>query len=329
MLYVNYQDMSRVILQRRGALPDRIDMVAGIPRSGIVPATMIATMLNAPLTDTESLIEGKLYGHGYTKNSPDIDRALAPGRTVLVIDDAVGSGRTFREVQEKFAAAELTGNFVYCAIYAPARKHPDVDIVLRVVPPGPLFQWNVMHHRILAKACVDIDGVLCCNPMPQQDDDGRAYESFLDTTSVLHKTSGEIGWLVTSRLEKYRANTEDWLARNGIIYRELIMAVGQEDHENSSQYKARVYSRTGAELFIVSEAEDAERICSLSNLPVLSIATQRIILPETMPGMSVNKVLSTRSLTRRRRIAKAKFALRRIIGNKAYWSLKKLARRDR
>lgn len=38
-----------------------------------------------------------------------------------------------------------------------------------------------MNHGILKKACLDIDGVLCVDPTPEENDDGPRYREFLLT----------------------------------------------------------------------------------------------------------------------------------------------------
>ena len=86
-----------------------------------------------------------------------------------------------------------------------------------------IFEWNVMHHHLLVSSCIDIDGVLCRDPTEAENDDGAAYERFLDTVPAREVPEAPLGWLVTCRLEKYREQTEAWLNRHAIRYRELVM----------------------------------------------------------------------------------------------------------
>lgn len=51
---------------------------------------------------------------------------------------------------------------------------------------------------------MDIDGVLCADPTPEENDDGEKYRHFLLNTPPLFIPKVTIGTLVTSRLEKYR-----------------------------------------------------------------------------------------------------------------------------
>ena len=85
------------------------------------------------------------------------------------------------------------------------------------------FQWSFMRTPELRNYCLDIDGVLCRDATKAEDDDGPNYLRFLRDASPLFIPTAEVGWLVTSRLEKYRAETETWFERYSIRYRELVM----------------------------------------------------------------------------------------------------------
>ncbi|MCT4578123.1 phosphoribosyltransferase [Donghicola sp.] len=321
MKFISVQDMSAAILANRRKLPDKIDLVVGIPRSGMLPATMLATQLNLPLTDLDGLVSGKVFGYGATKDAPDVDKAMSEQRTVLVIDDTVGSGRAFKKA--RVALEGVSGNIVFCSVYSQVAKHPDVDVVLETNSLSPVCQWNMMHHAVLQNACVDIDGVLCCNPEAHEDDDGKAYRKFLQTAEKLHATSGEIAWLVTSRHEKYRAETEAWMRDNGVRYGKLIMTQTDEEKANSPAFKARIYVETGADLFIESEAYDAAEIQKISQRPVLCVATQSMIHDGSPIRMrSANGSKGSAAL-----LAKVKLQARRMAGDKFYYAMKTLAGR--
>ncbi len=322
MQFVNFQGLSHALLSNRKKLPKRIDLIVGIPRSGMLPATMLATQLNVPMTDIDGFKEGRIFGHGSTKNAPDIDKALSSDRTVLVIDDTVNSGKAFKKVRESLQGIE--GNIVYCAVFSVVSKHPDVDIVLEQVALS-MCQWNMMHQQILKNSCVDIDGVLCRNPEPKEDDNGKAYRRFLRDVELLHATTGEIGWLVTGRLEDYREETEAWLEQHGIKYRELVMAKSEKEHSDPSAYKARIYRETGADLFIESEAPDAVEIFAQSKKPVLCIETQMMISDPTSIPSYRKMAAGGKSFTT---LAKVKLYLRSLTGDRIYYTLKGLAGRS-
>lgn len=308
MQYRSFADLSDALLQNLHRLPGDIDLVVGIPRSGLLAANMLALALNLPLADFEGLLAGRLLAAGRTKRRELLDRPIDGCRKILLLDDSINSGQSMREALDKLAAAGLRDRVVSCAVYGDRPDHAEVDVVLEVVPQPRMFQWNFLHHYRLGECCFDIDGVLCCDPTPEQNDDGEAYEAFLTSTRPLLVPTRRIGHLVTSRLEKHRPATEAWLKANGIEYDRLWMLDLPSAEERRRQkahapFKAGVYRRTGAFLFIESEADQAREIANLSGKPVLCIATQDVVEPSTLDLKTVAHALH--SERRRRQLSGA------------------------
>lgn len=280
---------------------------------------MIATQMNIPMVDADGFLEGKLFRHGSTKKRPDLERSLAPDRTVLIIDDTVGSGRAIRELKAEIAAREITGNLVFAAIWSPVMNHPDVDVVLERFEKAICFPWNIMHHAILNDACVDIDGVLCASRQAHEHFDPKSYVRFLENAAPIHGTSRKIGWLVSSRPEKYRAVTEHWLAKNGIEYGRLIMAT-PEDVLDLNAFKARIYRETGAKIFIKGENENAALVAQLSGRPVVCMNSLQMIYPADTQAIKRYRQESKADWHQRQ--STLKLAVRRMIGADVYAMLK-------
>jgi uncharacterized HAD superfamily protein len=149
-----------------------------------------------------------------------------------------------------------------------------------------------MHHSFLETSCVDIDGVLCLDPTEAENDDGPAYEKFLLNAVPLHKPTRRIGSLVTSRLEKYRGLTEEWLGRHSIAYDKLFMLDLPSQAERRrlgvhGSFKAGVYRDSDALLFIESERNQAEVIAKMSGKPALCIETQEMFSADTLSAVAL------------------------------------------
>lgn len=332
MNYRSIADMNDTIMRNLPRLPRDIDLVVGVPRSGLLAGNLLCLALNIALTDVEGFLEGRVLAAGKTRRTARLDRDPAALKRVLVIDDSVYRGHAMTEVRRRIEAAAPEAEITYCAVYGNETSHPSVDIVLEAVPQPRMFQWNVFHHGSLEHCCVDIDGVLCCDPTHEENDDGERYLRFLAETAPMLTPSKPIGWLVTSRLEKYRAQTEDWLEKAGIAYRELIMldlpsAEARRKARAHGSFKGEVYRRLDALLFIESELEQAEEIAQLSGKPVLCIETHHVVTPE--PSLlAIGQKL--RSLPRRRRVAESlpvlNLAARSLLGERAYGGLRALVK---
>lgn len=336
MNYRSLADLNDAIITNLHRLPSDIDLVVGIPRSGLLAANLLSLVSNIPLTDLDSFLEGRIYSSGTsTKRTQRLDRSLSDMRRILILDDSIKSGDAMRRARARITEAGVKGEIIFAAVYGLKNTHPDVDIIFEQVSNPRIFQWNFMHHIVLDQACVDIDGVLCVDPTKQENDDGEAYRRFLSEAVPLHTTSRKIGWLVTSRLEKYRDLTEAWLKSRGIEYGELIMLNLPSAEERRRQgvhgsFKADFYRKTESTLFIESEERQADIIARLSGKPVLCVETHQIHLPNPLSSAAVQQ--NIRNLPNRLRQRKHstgnhwKVMARGILGDRTYQTLKKLIR---
>jgi uncharacterized HAD superfamily protein len=157
-----------------------------------------------------------------------------------------------------------------------------VDYCLEHVSTPRYFQWNIFNHTTLNKACFDIDGVLCVDPTDAQNDDGPKYRQFLLNAEPLYIPGTKLGTLVTSRLEKYRKETETWLRKHQIQYQELVMldlpsAEARQKANNHSKHKAGHYSSSNYVLFVESDLRQAVEINRLTKKPVFCTQTFEMI----------------------------------------------------
>ncbi len=278
MYYRNVKDLNNIILQRLSIIPRDFDLIVGVPRSGMLPANLLALYLNKPYTDIHSFLNGHIYKAGARSQFFDISEF----KNILVVDDSIASGSAMVEVKESLKHFDDKFNIKYCAIYVIPGKEKMVDYYFENVPLPRYFQWNILNHTTLEKACFDIDGVLCADPLPEQNDDGPKYIDFILNAPPLFIPGSKIGTIVTSRLEKYRKETETWLANNNIKYNDLVMLdlpnmEARQRANNHGDHKAKAYMAKPYVLFIESEYHQAVEINRISKKPVLCTANFEMI----------------------------------------------------
>lgn len=264
-------DLTSLVRDQVNHLPRDIDLVVGVPRSGLLAATMVALLRNLPLATPETLASGEFLSGGQSRGmngAPAIDRVRSP----LVVDDSVHTGSAMAAAKTA-SKRQLGVEPKTMAAYVAPEAMGAVDIALEACPMPRMFEWNWMHHADLSCCCVDIDGVLCKDPEPFQNDDGVEYRRFLLDAEPKYLPSRPVGWLVTSRLGCYREETEKWLECNNVSYESLhmsphaTMAERQQAGDHAFQ-KARVYKTTPSRLFIESEQGQAEVIAQIAAKPV-------------------------------------------------------------
>ena len=270
MYYRNISDINQIILKRLSIIPRDFDLIVGIPRSGMLPANLLALYLNKPYTDINSFINGHIYKAGARGQFFDI----RDFKKILVVDDSIASGSAMIKCKESLKHLESEFSISYCAIYVIPGKEKMVDYFFETVPLPRYFQWNVLHHTTLEKACFDIDGVLCIDPTEDQNDDGPKYRDFVLNAPPLFIPGSKIGTIVTSRLEKYRPETETWLKANNVKYNDLVMLdlpdmEARQKANNHAGHKAKAYLSKPYVLFVESDLSQAVEINRIAKKPVL------------------------------------------------------------
>lgn len=304
MNFRSVAQLSDQLIQWSKGLPQDFELVVGLPRSGLLAANLLALYRNLPVADLDGVLAGRTIGAGTTRvdpfgeveprgacdpaRSPAAERFLDRPRKVLVLDDSTYSGDSLRLARKQVEAAELDHHVEYGAVYVTPETISVADHHCEVLGHPRCFEWNVLHHHVLSRACVDLDSVLCVDlPQPTGADDA-AYRSALRTARPRHAITAYIGQLVTDRPERYRAETERWLDEQRIAYGDLVMArtgAGPRlrDLHASGAHKASVYRDGSATFFVGGDIGLAVEIANLSRRAVLSTDTMQMIQPGALP----------------------------------------------
>lgn len=266
--YKTYQDLNLDIKNNINKVPNDIDLVVGIPRSGMLPAYMLGLMLSKQVCSLYEFLSEDF------KNKTTYRIKLSNEiKNILIIDDSILSGRASLETKKlvKDSGLDKKYNIKYMAVYYKNSDYKKyIDIALVQLNSPRVFEWNYLNHCFLQDAAFDIDGVLCKDPLPQENDDGIKYKNFLQNAKPLFIPQYKIPYIITSRLEKYRKETEEWLKKNNVQYDHLIMLSGYTAEERRklnlhAKFKAEQYKKlTDIQLFIESDRRQAEEISKLT-----------------------------------------------------------------
>jgi hypothetical protein len=240
-------------------LPPDVNGIVGIPRSGMLPASVVAAHSHLPLFALAGDGTVTSIGHG---NSRPTGLDAMPSR-VAVIDDTVWAGLAMARAKKI-----LTGRAaVYGAVYVRPGQEGHVDFYGRAVITK-YTEWNLFNSSQMTSTGLDFDGVICHDA----------------------ESAGPIGqplWLprfttvpliATGRPESSRADTDGWLARWGVKFARLEMMPGDrlDTWEAIAEHKARHYRESDCRLFIESDIDQAARIHGLSGRPVICPIAGRV-----------------------------------------------------
>lgn len=297
MNFKSYSDLSADIKNNINKIHEgNYDLVVGFPRSGMIPAHMIALFLNTHVTDFENFLNNEPLKCGLTRNVKVNIKKPHDAEKILLVDDSIYSGNSLKKSLNRIPT-DLKNKSTTLAVYSNISDRNDIDLYLYVVSVPRVFEWNIFHHSILSKACVDIDGVLCIDPTSDENDDGDRYIDFLQNAKPKMIPTTKIHSLVTSRLEKYRKQTESWLKKYNIQYDNLIMLdlpskearIKQQSH---GIHKAKYYmSNKNLELFIESDLKQSYQITHISGKPVFCVDSNQLIKPSMLNSAFRNPVI--------------------------------------
>lgn len=272
-------------------LPD-VDLVVAIPRSGLVPGSLIAYARHVPLW-TVSRSAGVLHpGHGVRLEG----REESPPRRVLLVDDTVAYGREMAAcapiVRDRWPDAEL----LRAVIYAHPQGLGAIDLWHRTYPGSHYLEWNWSNAGHGELMVFDFDGILCEDCAPEDDDDGPRYARFLaETRPLFLPRRTPIHTIVTARHRKYEAETRAWLARwccrvDHLVMRDWAFDPGLDWNAQVAGWKAAHFTRSGCPIMAESDPAQAREINRLTGKPVLCPAAARVF-PPTAPPAGVGTLL--------------------------------------
>lgn len=274
----SYSDLHSIIQQNLWKIPRDIDLVIGIPRSGLMPASHIATSLNLPLLtlngETKKISTKQLFTLRELRDVEDLEH-------VLLVDDTSNTGLRMSQavnlINERWGRIKITTLVTASALNESFM--PDIAFLNSIAPR--IFAWNMFNHdEITPRIAIDLDGILCVDPTQEQNDDGKNYKEFIRHAKLKIKPAKQVKAIITGRLEKYRSETEDWLSENSILYHELFMndaasssyrrtekfEIGNLVVDQISEFKSRILSTLNPPLFVESNLDQALNIHEITGL---------------------------------------------------------------
>lgn len=249
--------------------------ILGVPRSGMLPATMIANHLHLPLSDVSSFSTLGWFPSGGKR----LLTSNPTSGTILVVDDSAHTGGSMAASLQQLEAVPAF-KYVSCAVYRCPEKQAPVDYYALDVPKPRYFEWNLLQHPDLGTFMLDLDGVLCYDPV--QDDDGQGYVESITNATPYHLPRFPVHSICTMRLKRHREVTECWLSKHGVQYRSLNMvdlptaSARCSEIRSYGRWKGKLYKESDAQLFVESDKQQAGVISLYSEKPVICLENNTI-----------------------------------------------------
>ncbi|MGD6807232.1 MAG: phosphoribosyltransferase family protein [Candidatus Bathyarchaeia archaeon] len=266
---ITFEDQFGLAVDWADMLPKDFDCIIGVPRNGLLVASVLALKMGKPLSTADDFVRGIVWASS-SSEKPSVYKR------VLLVEDAVNTARAMKEDISKLKAFDANLEVKTGCIFP---QNPEmqnwIDYYYAISHDAPA-QWH-MHSFFKDKVlAVDLDGVLL--------DEATGNPMLIPAFHVEA--------VITARIERDRAKVESWLKSHGVHYNQLIMFGGElEDRsvKRIAKYKAEQLLRVGAEWFWESEPDLAEAICGLSKLPVYCPTNHKIYSSKSRWVQSFNK----------------------------------------
>ncbi len=254
-----------------GLVPPDCSGVVGVPRSGMLPASMLATQLHLPLGEVLKSGGVRWLGSG-NRGGPGLLTQRGP---VLVVDDTVYGGSAMRRTRSALAGVDA----LYAAVYARPEAASAVDLYARPLPAPHLLEWNFANNGPLCGfaadrsygtgIATDLDGILCHDE----------YSGGVPGTPYLTPRLHPVRLIVTGRAERHRRATEADLRRWRVRWERLEMLPDDVPltAESAAAHKARHYAASGHGYFMESCPEQARLIHAATGKPVVCPVLDKVL----------------------------------------------------
>ena len=245
---------------------DRYDIIVGIPRSGLLVANIIGLKLGIPVTTPELFINNIYWKSNLIPEKEEYTN-------ILLIDDSIFSGKSIEDNMRILNQSRKSIVITKAALMVTNESKSLVDLHYKIVPYPRLFEWNLLHAS-KGKLASDMDGVICEKCPPGVDCDEELYINWIGNAKPYLIPAFEIALIVSNRLEKYRADTEKWLTRHGVRYKELVLWNLQSKQERNGKYaqhKIDVILQYKPDMVWESSFHESKQIFRITKIPTLCV----------------------------------------------------------
>jgi len=259
-----------------------ISGIVAVPRSGFLPASICATILNVPLytlSDGKLIICNSLSEFGgwrmkaYEKGSGKL----------LLLDDTIFTGNTLEKIKIFFDEPYYSG-----VLYAKPDATDTVDVFGEELDIPHLLEWHFFNSDFVERTLFDLDGIFSPNVPMSCCIDNDKYEEYISSVEPFYhrlpKAKYKLKAIVTGRADRFRKITEQWLEKYNIEYENLIMFPSERERERNrdhiqqvGKHKADHHRKLNSTYFMESEESEGLVIRTLSRKKVI-LPNQGILL---------------------------------------------------
>jgi hypothetical protein len=295
MHFRSYADLAHTLTTQLGRVPRDVDLIVGIPRSGLIPATVLSLGLNVPMTDIDGLLAGRLVITGAARRTGQGPASVSCCRHALVIDDSILSGSTLATMRQRISAAHLPLKITFAAVYTTRAAADLVDLRFEVCPLPRLFEWNYLHHHQLGSSAVDLDGVLGLDATRINAASPEKRRGLLESMLPSVRPTHRVRRYLSRCAEPTRSDLCAWLHRHSLAFDFLDLpatpaGVIATPLDGYLAFKASIYRRDhGATVFLDGTPGQSDPLSQRAGKAVIAVHERCIHQPNPLSFASLQQ----------------------------------------
>lgn len=245
-------------------LPRKYDLIVGIPRAGLLFGNFMAMELSIPLSTPETV-------ENFWQSKVMDDK---PIKSILIVEDMTKNGTQVLPLKRTLQTIYPKAIIHIGAVFQP-EGGLDLDTFGAKIDCRSITEWDFLDEQVYQNVAVDMDGVLCQDVPPGITE--RGFEIWAKDAVPYLIPRFRIQAIITSRLEKTRALTDDWLRRNGVKYYNLLCDPSPtlEDRDLIG-WKVHCINWRKPEVFVESDDRVAQEVHWRTGVPVICVSTMKI-----------------------------------------------------
>ena len=263
MSFKSYEIISNYIFNNLYKIPENIDLVVGIDRSGMIIALMIANYLHKKVVSFDEFIDDNF----------NIDNI----KNVLITDDIISKGIAITQTKNKIKLSDKLNslNIKFLAVYSCTQDVKVSDVVMGY--NNTWFQFCLFYNGSMSNVSMyQIQGNLCRKPTQEEMQNEEKYLDYINNVKPYQRPNARnYSCIITNRPEKYRKQTQEWLKKYNYRYNKLIMI--PQNISDKIKYKGQIYKNSSEKLYISNDEKQSIEINKISNKQVLCTQTMQII----------------------------------------------------
>lgn len=259
---VTIEEATKMTLKWAESIPNKFDVIIGIPRSGLMIANILAIKFGRPLSTPNAFVQGEVW------QSLHVEKPKV--RNVLLVEDDVIYGKQIQKAYKQLKDFDPSLEVEKASLFVTSKAKKLLNYHYMIKNPPLIYEWTLLTNMAgLGALVVDMDGVLCKNP---SSDDLKNLAEWYAKAKPHMIPRYTVEAIVTARIEKYRIQTEDWLAKHNVKYNRLYMMNCSPVSSNEViKHKVDVIRRVNPFWFWESSLAEATQIWKKTKVPMLCV----------------------------------------------------------